>query len=285
MKKNNSMPEAYVAVGKNRQKIYGENTVYLNDRQEFEFELFNSTQDNIMAKISINGKPISNRGIILRPGVRGWIERYIDENRRFLFETYTVDGNSDAVKKAIENNGDIKLEFFREKQKQTLINITPASSMGIYNSSTANFGNVRSFTTTSDGLESLTLDLARDFEDTSEESERAFFGRRCCSKKSIETGRVEKGSASDQRFTTVDMDFEYFPFHTVIYKLMPVSQKPAEFNDLKIKCKSCGANIKSNWKFCPSCGKTVNSDCYCTSCGTKVESEWNFCPKCNTSLK
>jgi hypothetical protein len=43
--------------------------------------------------------------------------------------------------------------------------------------------------------------------------------------KTIETGRVEEGSVSDQKFKTVNKNFDYFPFHTLEYKLMPLSQK------------------------------------------------------------
>ena len=148
MKTKTSSPEAYIATGKNRQKIYGENTVYLSDKQEFELEFFNPTQDNVMAKITINGKLISSRGLILRPGVRGFIERYIDENRKFLFETYVVDGNSKAVQKAIENNGDIKIEFFKEKQKPK-----PRQDISYTTYSTGNFrGSCSTYTASNNSL-------------------------------------------------------------------------------------------------------------------------------------
>lgn len=291
MKTKISSPEAYIAVGKNRQKIYGENTVYLSDKQEFEFEFFNPTQDNVMAKISINGKPISNRGLILRPGMRGWIERYIDEDRRFLFETYVVDGSSKAVQKAIENNGDIKIEFFKEKQKpKPNYNI----SYGSYSTGTIR-GSCSTYTALNDTLcidgDALCFNSSVDYS-PEEESSRGIVSassgelnrKRSLSKK-IETGRVEKGSVSGQHFTEVDMEFEYFPFYTIDYKLMPLSQKPAEFNELKLKCSKCGTKVKSNWKFCPVCGKTVNDEAFCTHCGTKVDASWNYCPNCNTKLK
>lgn len=279
MRTNLVSPEAYIAVGKNRQKIYGcDNTVYLSNKQEFEFEFFNPTKHNVMAKISINGKLISNRGLILRPGVRGWIERYIDENRKFLFETYSVDGNSAAVKKAIEDNGDIKIEFYKEKEK-------PKPSLNLYTTSTKAY---RSTYTSGNA----TMDFCDDSIDNEpEELSRGFASASSGEKKllkrskSIETGRVEKGSYSGQQFQEVEMDFEYSPFHTVTYKLMPISQKPAEFADLKLRCKTCGAKIKSNWRVCPICGNDIIDSNECPKCHTEVEPAWNVCPICGEPLK
>lgn len=290
MRTNLVSPEAYISIGKNRQKIYGSNTVYLSDKQEFEFEFFNPTKDNVMAKISINGKLISSRGLILRPGVRGWIERYIDENRKFLFETYTVDGNSSAVKKAIEDNGNIKIEFYKEKEK-----LKPSPSLYLCKGTTSNVtyhdGSCCTYTvgnTTMDLMDGLCdYNIGNAQEKLSREIVPASFGEKKLIKrsKSIETGRVEKGSCSGQQFQEVDIKFEYFPFHTVSYKLMPVSQKPAEFNDLKLKCKHCGAKIKSNWKVCPICTNSIDDECKCSKCGTKVESAWKVCPICGEPLK
>ena len=50
---------------------------------------------------------------------------------------------------------------------------------------------------------------------------------------SIETGRVEKGGKSDQKFEEVDMDFEKFHISSVVLQLLPESVKPVETKDLK----------------------------------------------------
>ena len=297
MKTNYEMPQAFVAVCKNRQKIYGANTIYLADKQEFGFEFFNATSDNLMVRISINGKPISTQGLVLRPGVHDYLERYIDEDRKFLFETYTVDGDSEAVKKAIQENGDIRIEFFREKQ-----NPRPTHTPYIWNNLRVKghqgyhgSGNVLYSKSLGDtaGYHMNMMDMNSEVRCSSdsidfapEENARGFAGSLSKSKK-IETGRVEKGSASGQKFTYVDMEFEYLPFHTIVYKLMPISQKPIELGELKLKCSMCGANIKnSGWKVCPFCGEPIKKENFCTNCGTKLESTtWEFCPKCGASLK
>jgi hypothetical protein len=50
---------------------------------------------------------------------------------------------------------------------------------------------------------------------------------------SIETGRVEKGEVSKQKFTEVDMDFEKHYIASTIIQILPESRKPAEVKDVK----------------------------------------------------
>ena len=74
--------------------------------------------------------------------------------------------------------------------------------------------------------------------------------------KSIETGRVEKGGDSEQELKYVNKSFEYTAFHTVEYKMLPVSQKinTAEDINVKVYCTNCGAKLGKTDKFCASCG-------------------------------
>ena len=77
--------------------------------------------------------------------------------------------------------------------------------------------------------------------------------------KSIETGRIDKGSNSQQKFETVNMQFETFPLTIVHFKLLPLSTKPTYSKDLKIAkyCTDCGTRTKENWKFCATCGNKI----------------------------
>lgn len=318
MKTNSARPEAFISINKNRQKIYG-TTVYLQNKQTFEFELFNPTKDNIMVRISINGRPISDKGLILRPAMHGYLERYINEDRKFLFETYVVDGESDIVRQAIETNGDVKIEFFKERIRPIVTNFN-----SIYISSAPDYKYRGRTNSSPDCLYSKSVNCSASNEESEENlampdslgftdmisNQESSLGRKLSSvdyapeerergittsanfskdfapkaKRSIETGRVEKGAASGQRFNEIDMDFEYSPFHTISYKLLPESQKPLEFNDLKLRCKSCSTKLKTNWKVCPVCGRKIDDECICF-CGTKAEPAWNFCPNCNNRLK
>jgi hypothetical protein len=49
---------------------------------------------------------------------------------------------------------------------------------------------------------------------------------------SIETGRVEKGDISNQQFSEIDMEFQKYHISSVMYQLLPESQKPIETKEL-----------------------------------------------------
>ena len=72
----------------------------------------------------------------------------------------------------------------------------------------------------------------------------------------IETGRIENGSYSNQKFETVNNEFENYPFKTEYIKILPKSRKPYTTSDLnKIYCTNCGRKLNSKFKFCPYCGE------------------------------
>lgn len=117
---NQPVPTANIAVSKSRVKLYTNKgqmpTYYLQKGQEFQIELFNPTTDDILAKIYLNNKIISQGGLVLRPGQRVFLERFLDTNAKFLFDTYEVSG-SDEVKAAIRENGDFRVEFHKAKKQ------------------------------------------------------------------------------------------------------------------------------------------------------------------------
>jgi len=258
-----------LAINKSRIKLYNKKselpTYYLKSGQEFQLEIFNPTQDYILAMISLNNKLISHSGLVLRPGERIFLERYLDVDKKFLFDTYEV-SSSNEVKEAIKNNGDIKIKFYKEKElpvnisyyggtytttpftyttntfgTTTTTNNTTFTTTGLYDST------VNSFTLGGPTLGGPTLDANTVTLDAIRSEP--------IKSKSIETGRVEKGSKSDQKFETVDKEFESYPFHTISYKLLPISQKNVEGKDLvKRYCTECGSKTKSNDKFCSKCG-------------------------------
>jgi hypothetical protein len=230
-------PSAFITVRKQRQKQNGIN-VYLHDRTEFEIELYNPTTDTILAKISLNGSRISNSGIVLKPGQRVFLERYLDEDRKFLFETYEVSNNK-TNQRAIENNGLVIVEFFNKMvfnnpyNGYTYFNANPL----LYGSGTVN-GNPITFTTTGLGYSNI-------------------IGNTNTSDAKIETGRVEKGDKSDQHF-----DSSYEMFNTNVswmkeWKILPFSSKDKTTKDLVKKCSGCNTKLKDNYKFCPQCGNQV----------------------------
>lgn len=74
----------------------------------------------------------------------------------------------------------------------------------------------------------------------------------------IETGRVEKGEKSKQEFTEVDLEFQSYHISSVMYQILPESQKPVETAEIKKKfCTECSQKLKGTEKFCPECGGKI----------------------------
>lgn len=287
-----SMPTAQICINKSRLKVYNPETsptFYLKKGQEFQIELHNPTSDTILAKIYLNGKAISQGGLVLRPAERVFLERYLDVAKKFLFDTYEVSNTEESIK-AIEDNGDFRVEFFRESTpvpsynplllinrpyyrsgldynsiydtnttiggyvSSTTTNITP-TNLNLTNTNTVSldglYNSTSSMTSMSNDVYKKTRGIGR-----SEYANKSLNQKRLKSK-SIETGRVEEGSQSDQQIKTVDKKFEYLAFHTISYKMLPVSQKVNTIEDINVKryCTNCGAKQKPEFKFCPSCGK------------------------------
>ena len=120
----NSAPQAKIAVSKSLLKEYTQRdgssrVVYMDNGTEFQIQLFNPKTTEIACRVYINDEQMYN-DIVLRPGERLWLERFLDRPQKFLFETYTVDGNDSTVQRAIRNNGTIRVRFYdrRTRQKQ-----------------------------------------------------------------------------------------------------------------------------------------------------------------------
>lgn len=308
----NTVPTANIAVNKSRIKVYKNAgdlpTYYLKKGTEFSIELFNPTSDVILAKIQLNGVNISQGGLVLKPGQRFFLDRFLDVPKKFLFDTYEV-SNTSEVQEAIKKNGDFKVTFHKE-----IVPAVPSYTHGILrlnSSSTGSFGfaentytsyssnlpnssltsgiggqsvtgglnnsdntiktasyssndNIPTMDWMAQGLSrsvtDLSFDDSRNTENTiSSKSLRSKKSLSLKSKKTVETGRVEAGSNSNQTFTYVDKKFEYSSFHEVEYKMLPISQKITGSEDLNVKryCSDCGSKTKPNAKFCSQCGTKI----------------------------
>lgn len=239
-------PTAYIAVNRNRLKHYGEK-VYLKDGTHFELELFNPKQTKVLAKIYLNGQPVSSSGIVLRPGQRVFLERWLDEAKKFLFETYEVDNSKEAVE-AVEKNGKVRIEFYDEIVPQS--NTNWSDQRYLYNTSGTvypPFGGTTvtclysstptgSFTVGSNSLNAATMDSFS-------------------LSNSIETGRAEKGEISNQSFVQDSSSYSSWCSKSYDLQILPESAKPVEAQNIRNYCSNCGTRMKNqNWKFCPSCG-------------------------------
>lgn len=254
-------PEAYITKGKNRLKQNGL-SVYLNNNDEFELELFNPKSTSVLVKIKINGSYISNRGLVLKPGQRVFLDRYIDDAKKFLFTTYDVDGGNSAAMAAIANNGSIDFEFYDEQTPLSYtININAPTffdgSFGnsgsptfVCNSLSANGVNLGGYNYAGGTMDSLSY--------TSSVGTNGFAGNSGVRSKSVETGRVEKGGKSNTQLNTVTGDFSPYASAWVSWKILPQSQQPVQAGDLKNYCSGCGYRLrKDSWTFCPSCGNKL----------------------------
>lgn len=250
-------PEAWVATQKNRQKVYKGSKIYLEDGQEFELELHNPTKSVYLAKILINGSHISQRGIILNPGQRVFLERFIDDNRKLVYQTYEVEDTEEA-KEAISENGKISVQFFEESKiipsfGGSTITWKTYPSTYTYTTQNVNLGDY--FTTNGSGfttngnIGNINMSSIGNSGTTTTATYNAG---------SIETGRVQQGEESDQSFEDGFGTFNAWASHTSSYQILPISQLPVEVSDMRNYCSGCGTRIrKSTWKFCPNCGESL----------------------------
>lgn len=252
---NHLKPTAFITKGKQRVKQHSQ-TVYLKDGDEFEIELFNPTQKTILAKIKINGEYVSTSGLILRPGQRVFLERFIDVDKKMVYSTYEVYGNTKEVLDAIKLNGNVEVEFYNE----TLWNTTTTGTR-LYNGYPNTLTNSTSYgSSVNNNTNIIGTTLSNTIGTTVSTNTSYFTNSVHTSNTSLETGRVESGQKSNQDFVTVsNINFEWFPFSKVEWKILPQSQKPVEVSDLKKYCHSCGSKIKkSTYKFCPNCGAKLD---------------------------
>lgn len=283
MKKTNYSNMSAIAVNKSLLKEYQTSygrTVYLDKDSEFQIKLFNPNTEIVAAEVFVNEKSLGEK-IIIRPGQLIWLERYLDEAKKFRFDTYEVDASVEEVKQAIRNNGDIKVKFYKEKVPdnynliENLIGFTHYPYCGkVEINSTPNWNNSDIKCSTIDLTGTLassniatmdsyscncstmyninrTIDTTMSSYSTATKSKREI-------QQQTETGRVEKGGYSNQRFTTINLDIESYPFATEEIKLLPKSQKPVYKEDLeKLYCPQCGRKVKTKFKYCPFCGEKL----------------------------
>lgn len=255
-------PTAHVTVSRNRLKLYGEN-VYMKDGTSFEIELWNPRPNRVLAKISINGISVSGGGIVVNPGQRVYLERFLEEDRKFKFITYEAE-NSAEGRAAIANNGLVTVEFYDEifdRPNWTYRSDATFMSNNLFNQGTASSTARPTFTTgqclynssITGSADSNMLNFKQDL------ANRILIGssRSKCSNR-IETGRIEKGERSDQKIVNTYGDFSFFACAYYTVKILPESQKPVEIGEIRSYCTKCGRRWRSGENFCSACGTPRN---------------------------
>jgi len=317
---------ARLAVNKSLLKEYSNSSndriVYMNDGTEFQIQIFNPYSYTIGVAFSFN----ENNGnynswneqlLVIKPGQRVWLERYLNDEAKLLFSTYEV-GNSKAAKEAIKLNGLVTIKFYKEKEQ---IKYQPCVATVWNGNGNTNYCDaVQTFdfapktycsqinVDASLGASINSITLCDASSATSQATSAVYTSASAATtnqpktrsmSKSIETGRIDKGSHSNQKFNSVNIDFEYYPFSTEKIQILPSSQKPVTASDLqKVYCSNCGRKLNTKYKYCPYCGAQI--DYYplsykeatknyqiekCPYCGRRVRSTMMECPHCGEILQ
>jgi hypothetical protein len=243
-----SNPQAFITKGKQRIKQF-EGQVYLNNGDEYQIELFNPTPNHILAKIKIDKDYLSGGGIVLRPGERVFLERFLDSNNKFVFRTYEV--GKDAVNVgAIDNNGYVEIQFFNEYNSGYL-----SSGYTTINTNNSGTWSGTTYTTNTLGISGTTYTNTAYYNNASLTS-NTLAGPNIRSLNKVETGTTEKGDTSNQQFTSSNRTFYSYSFWNVAWRILPTSRKQYHKEELSILyCGECGAKRKKDThKFCPHCG-------------------------------
>lgn len=248
---NNSEPKAWIATSGSRKKIKDDKNVYLKDQEQFEIELFNPTTSKVLAKINLNGNPISSSGLVLNPGQRVFLKRFVDENKAFVFNTYEVDSMDEECKKAMVNNGKVEVYFYTE-----LIHFTNNSPLLYRGGTTAPYYSYGTFTTNSANNLIGTCNTATGICNMTTNTANCSFTN-ISDTNNIETGRVEKGAVTDQSFGNDYSSYNSFYSFVSSYQLLPESRMPIEVSDLKVYCTKCGKKAGHKDNFCGKCGQDL----------------------------
>ena len=229
--------------------------VYLTDGEEFQIELYNPMTQCVLADIKLNGNPISKSGLVLRPGERFYLDCFIDDKKKFVFGTYEVEDTEESAE-ATASNGMLEVFFYKEsvinvkdwrkKFEKVIVerhyypynpwpNTIWTSNPNIYCGTGA--GNIVGQTTfTTNGFGNLTtgsayysqpINAAYTSGNISLNSEAGTLNA------SIETGRVEKGAESSQKFDEIDMEFDSYHIASTTLQLLPESRRPVETKEIR----------------------------------------------------
>jgi hypothetical protein len=260
---SNSKPGAWIVSPQDKgRKSIKNGKCFLENNETFEIELFNPLTVSVLADIKLNGQSISKTGLVVKPGQRVYLDCFIDDKKKFKFSTYEIENSGEALD-ATHNNGLLEVFFYKEdvitldnwqgKFDRIIVEkYYPYNPYPWHNPYTVWYGTgsptiggscvttnltngVIGTTTTSNAYYSSNNDVNCSY--TSNSVDLSKMNRSLSNNmtpiNSIETGRVEKGEVSKQKFTEVDMDFEKHYIASTIIQILPESRKPAEVKDVK----------------------------------------------------
>lgn len=272
--KGANLPGAWVTNPKDKgRKPIKSGNIYLENNEEFSIEIFNPLKECVLADIRLNNQSISKTGLVIKPGQRVYLDCFVDDRKKFIFQTYEIE-MSDETQEAIQNNGLMEVFFYKEEAvslknwSEKLREVVVREYYPIYvdrypnwypyhrptvwyggcttiGTSNNLFGGSFGGTTTNTVFNSTTgtLNLTGGVSNSASYTSGVDISNmnisNCFSSESIpvagslETGRIEKGEKSNQQFSEVDMDFEKNYIHHIVYQLLPESRKPIEIETKK----------------------------------------------------
>lgn len=257
---SNSKPGAWIVSPKDKgRKSIKNGKVFLNDGDEFEIELFNPLTVSVLADIKLNGQSISKTGLVVKPGQRVYLDCFIDDRKKFKFSTYEIENSSEALD-ATQNNGLLEVFFYKEDvitldnwqrrfDKIIVEKWYPYYPSYPYYRPTVWYGTINPYntvittngsgiigtTTTSNAMYSSVNNANVSYTSGVDLSNLNIGGSLSSNMtpiNSVETGRVEKGEKSSQKFTEVDMDFENHYIASTIIQILPESRKPVDAKEV-----------------------------------------------------
>jgi len=297
-------PECDILVNKQKRKAYGKkkNKIYLNDGDHIQLNLLNPLYHRIGVQLEFNGEK-EEKMLILNPGQKVLLDRFIDTKKKIKFGTYFIDGNNSAAKEVIKKNGNMIVHFWYEKPTYYSgssftnignVNQRPVTDnlgkqwMAEYNETTySTLGNVNDMGLVNNSNSRIYPDYVTDNTINNIDYSEYLVDATKSIPKLEETGRVEKGNKSKQKMKETDFKVDKV-FFTKEFKLLPFSKlknkkKKSQSNKLvnNFKPKTVTVDAHSNYY------RNTDHRIYCSNplCGYRVRNQsWKFCPICSNEL-
>jgi len=280
-------PECDILVNKQKRKTYGKkkNKVYLNDGDNIQLHLFNPLYHRIGVQLEFNGE-LEEKMLIINPGQKVLLDRFVDTKKKIKFGTYFIDGNDKSVKDAIKKNGNMKIHFWSEKIKPMIYSGVEGLRGNVDN--IGNFGGgLPHFTNTNLSTNlweptyyNSSIKCSGDLTNFNSNSISNYSDE--IQPKLKETGRIEKGKKSNQKMKEIDFEPDKI-FYVKDFKLLPFSKlkDKKKKTSLTTKPKSISVDIHNSYY------RSTDHRIYCSNplCGYRVRNRsWKFCPICSTEL-
>lgn len=240
---------AHITLNRARVKQH-DKIVYLKNGDEYQIELYNGSPNVTLASIGFDGEiPTSGNGIILQPGERVFLERFLNSSKKFKFYEYDISSKDQNL---VSNNGLVNIYFF---DLYTAIYNYCGTPIAYYsNSSGNNVLNSRTYASSTTSVTNFNYVLGSNATYTV-----AMSDINAGLNNSKKTGVTVQGEESNQKFTLNN------GYH---------------FNSI--------ASEMIQWKILPKMYETTTNvnACYCTSCGAKRKKDHHkFCPLCGTKYE